>query len=141
MKTITFIAKARDKRCNFWAVRIPVNFGSKLDLNNTTSLKSLGYLRYGADIELIENEAVLTSEAIHHSKNRGYNVQLHFVFGEKMYRIQPSLELKKTIKELATDEEWMLLKDGSGDITAALRFLKATRIFDVEKTKKLLELI
>lgn len=127
MKSISYIAKATDSRCKWWAVKIPENFNIP-DLDDCTITKNLGYLKSGADLELEEGESVLMSEAEHHSKNRGYCVRLVFVKDGNLYQIaRPDSQIKKNIKNWASDDQWNILKKGSGDVAACLRMLIAIR--------------
>lgn len=121
MKSVSYVASPIDKRCSWWGIRINSDF--KLgSLDDTSCTKSIGYLKSGADLELEEGDAVLMSEADHHAKNRGYYVRIVFVKDGNLYRIgRPNAQIKKNIKEWASDDQWEILKKGSGDVAACLR--------------------
>lgn len=123
MGTVSFIAKPVDRRCQWWAVRIPAGFVRGIRLDDKTSLRPLGFLKSGEDLELEEGEAVLTSEARHHNKARGYDVCLHVVAGGVIRKFSPTLDTKEKIKCLVSPEHWNVLKHGSGEVAACLRVL------------------
>jgi hypothetical protein len=125
--TVSYIANPRDSRCLWWSVHIPRAFtlGS---LDNKTSLRELGYLKKGADIELEEGDAVLDSEENHHRKARGYTVKIGIVIAGTLRWFQPGEKTKANIKAFASPEQWSTLKLGSGDVAACLRLLVACRM-------------
>ena len=127
MQTISYIAKPQDSRCSWWAVRIPADY-QIADLADTYSLRPLGFLRKGADLELAEGEAVLVSEAKHHRKMRGYDVQIGVVSQGKIAWHRPNASTKAAIKAWASPEQWASLSKGSGDVAACLRLLLAMRL-------------
>lgn len=137
--TISFTATPMDARCQWWAKHIPAGFAANIDLADTASLSSLPFLRKGADLELEEGDCVLTSEALHHRKPRGYIVLLHIVHEGDKIEIRPSMELKMAIKAIATKDQWASLKNGSGDVAGVLRAAMAFSIFSAEQRAKLMD--
>lgn len=130
MKTISYTAAPCDSRCSWWAVRIPAGYVQGISLNDTSSLRPLGFLKKNADLELEEGEAVLSSEAGHHRKQRGFSVCIKIAVNGKLRRITPNGDMKSRIKEAATPEQWAKLKAGSGDVAACLRVLMALEMFN-----------
>ena len=126
MQTISYIAKPQDSRCPWWAVRIPADYAID-DLGDTHSLRPLGFLAKGADLELAEGEAVLESEAVHHRRQRGYDVQIGIATNGKILWHRPGAATKAAIKAWASSEQWATLSKGSGDVAACLRLLMAMR--------------
>jgi hypothetical protein len=126
MHTVSYIAKPQDSRCQWWAVRIPADY-QIADLTDTHSLRPLGFLRKGADLELAEGEAVIESEAVHHRRQRGYDVQIGIVSDGKFTWHRPGSSTKAAIKAWASPEQWQALSKGSGDVAACLRLLLAMR--------------
>lgn len=142
--TISYIASPSsriNKRCTWWAKRIPAGFAASIKLDDKDSLHPLPWLNRNADIELEEGEAVLSSEQINAYHNRGYLTTLDLVLDGKLYQLEYGADLKASIKSLATPEQWMELKDGSGDIVACLRYLKALALFDREQIATLAEFL
>ncbi len=131
--TVSFIAKRIDRRCKWWAVKIPAGEAASLRLDDTTSTRRFGFLAAGADLELSEGDAVVISEQRHHRKDRGYDVALHVVIGGKVREYRPGAATKASIKAAATPEQWTELKDGSGEVAACLRLLKAIGMFSAEQ--------
>lgn len=125
--TISYIARPSDSRCRWWSVRIPADY-QITDLGDKNSLKPLGYLKRGEDLELDDGEAIVDSEARHHRKMNGFRAQIGIVDGGDIYWYEPDAETKKAIKAWATPDQWEILKRGSGDIAGCLRFLLAYRM-------------
>jgi len=135
-KTVSYVAAPCDSRCRWWSVRIPKDYDIG-DLNDKESLRPLGFLKSGADIELDEGDAILDSEAVHHSKNRGYVVKIAFVINGELKWFSVNMAVKERMKEWATPEQWAILKDGSGDVAACLRVFMARQMgFEFPKKKE-----
>lgn len=129
--TVSFTARRIDKRCRWWAVRIPAGDAARIDLDDSTSTRAYPFLQPGADLELRNGDAVLISEQRHHTKMRGYDVALHVAVAGAMRVYRPDAGTKARIKAAATPEQWRELCRGSGDVAAALiRVLKALSMFD-----------
>jgi len=124
METLSYIANPSDSRCKWWSVKIPAAFAIA-DLNDKTSLRALGFLRRGGDIELEEGDAVLDSEEMHHCKYLGYRVLIGIAAGGELRWIRPNAVIKNAIKQWATPERWERLRRGNGDVAACLRFFMA----------------
>ncbi len=135
--TISYTAAPADSRCAWWSKHIPAGFAADIDLADKESLASLPFLKKNADLELEEGEAILDSEANHHRKARGYTVQLLIARGGKLRTVKATGELKIAIKQVATPEQWAVLKQGSGDVAAVLRYLKAITIMSPEQVSEL----
>lgn len=126
--TVSYVAKPSDYRCRWWSVRIPSDY--QIDgLDNKTNLVPLGFLRPGEDIELDEDEAVLDCEQRHRHKPRlGWVVRIGIVQDGVLVWYQPDVGVKMGIKAWASEEQWQILKRGSGDVAACLRLLLAIRM-------------
>jgi len=113
MKTVTYIASPADERCRFWAARL-----NKLSVDCLTSRAELDYVKKDSDLELKNGEMIITSEARHHRKSRGYEILLGMSSTEDndIFWVEPTLDIKMHIKKTRPD-----LMVGSGDVTAALR--------------------
>lgn len=128
--TVSYTANPVDSRCQWWAVKIPAGFVQRIDLGDTASMRPLGFLKKGADLELEEGESVLSSEALHHRKARGFQVELRTVISGSLRVLRPDADMKARIKAAATPDQWAKLKAGSGDVAACLRALMALEMFD-----------
>lgn len=138
MSTVSYTAKPIDSRCKWWSVRIPAGYTlrSTFALDDETSLRPLGFLKRGADLELEVGEAVIDSEAMHHVKHRGYMVSIGFVTRGGVEWAEPTAATKAAIKAAATPEQWERLKRGSGDVAACLRLLMAVEMFTPEQLRQ-----
>jgi len=125
--TVSYVAKPKNHRCAWWSVRIPADYDI-FRLDDKQSLRPLGFLRNGDDVELEEGEAILDSEARHHRKQRGYVVRIGIVEDGKLNWYSPGAETKSKIKEWSSPDQWATLKNGSGDVAACLRLLLAKRM-------------
>jgi hypothetical protein len=134
--TVSYIARPADSRCKWWSVRIPAGYCRGINLDNTDSLKTLGFLFKKADLEFDEGEMIIDSEANHHTKPRGYTVQLLVVAGGELWGRIPSAATKSLIKQHATPEQWAKLRGGSGDVAACLRLAMAIELFSAEQLRE-----
>ena len=117
-QTYTYIAKPADPRCKWWCIKL----GDDLTAKNLEHRYSTSYLCAGADLELKDGEMLLTSEERHHSKQRGYNVNLNVlsIAPDKQLShttFYPNADVKKYIKENGGQD----LMEGSGDVIACIR--------------------
>ena len=75
------------------------------------------YLRKGADLELKQGDMLIDCEALHHRKNRGYNVVLGVCVDGKVKFITPSAIKKAFIKANGGKD----LMHESGDVAGCVR--------------------
>ena len=110
INTTAYIAKPSDSRCKYWAIRVPevATLGERI---------ASPFLRIGADLELSDGESIITSEAYHHRKMRGFRVRLVIAINAKIYFITPTAATKKYIKENGGKD----LMGGTGEVDACLR--------------------
>lgn len=108
--TISFVAEPVDSRCKWWAMVLP----ETLDLEGRINAP---YLRAGADLELPIGGMVITSEAMHHRRNRGYLTALRIALKTGMVCIEPTMAIKQHIKANGGQD----LMIGSGDVAGVLR--------------------
>ena len=136
--TISYTAKPVDDRCKWWSVRIPAGYTTRntFALDDETSMRPLGFLRKGADLELEIGEAVIDSEAMHHRKHRGFTVSMALATKRGTRWVNPSAAIKAAIKSAATPEQWERLKRGSSDVAACLRVLMAIELFTAEQLRQ-----
>lgn len=86
----------------------------------------------GTEFELGDGEAVIESFLVHKRKFRGYEVFLYFTHDGVLYKLTPGMGLKQYIKKM-TGDDWVKLKDGSGDIDACKRFFIYFNLFCMDK--------
>lgn len=108
--TTAYIAKPRDSRCKYWAIRVPADAVLGVRILSP-------FLRVGADLELSDGDFLIQSEANHHTKNRGYCVQLVGAVGGTIVHMDPTAATKKYIKENGGAG----LMGGTGEVDACLR--------------------
>lgn len=137
-QTVSYVAKPADSRCRWWSVRIPAGYTLRntFSLDDEMSMRPLGFLKKGADLELEIGEAVIDSEAVHHAKARGYKVSIGIVTRAGIVWFWPGSATKAAIKAAATPEQWEVLKRGSGDVAACLRLLMAVEMFSVDQLQQ-----
>jgi hypothetical protein len=109
-QTISFVAEPVDHRCKWWAMVLP----ESLDLEGRINAP---YLRAGSDLELPIGSMVITSEAMHHNKNRGYLTALRIALETGMEHIRPNMATKQHIKANGGQD----LMVGSGDVVGVIR--------------------
>ena len=110
-ETVSFVAKPGDSRCSWWSVQLP----AEIELNSEKI--PAPYLRNGADLELKEGDMLVTSEAKHHRKNRGYDVYLSVCVGGEVKHIFPAMQRKTFIKANGGKD----LMHESGDVAGCVR--------------------
>lgn len=110
--TITHIAKPEDERCKWFQAEI-----THVTEANLTDKSDIKYYFKNQDLELTPGTILIDSEAVHYSKNRGFNVQLGLVTEKGIFWIIPNMKVKMFIKA----EGHQNLMPGSGDFAAVVR--------------------
>lgn len=110
-ETVSYIAKPSDSRCAWWSVQLPA------DIELNSSKIPAPYLRKGADLELKTGDMLVTSEARHHRKNRGYDVFLSVCVDGEVKTIFPLAQRKAFIKNNGGKD----LMHESGDVAGCVR--------------------
>lgn len=109
--TVGYVAKPQDSRCSWWAIQLPA------DIELTGERIPAPFLRMGADLELKEGDMIVTSEARHHRKNRGYDVFLSVCVDGDVKTIFPLMQRKQFIKSHGGKD----LMHESGDVNGCVR--------------------
>lgn len=116
MNTVTYIAKPRDSRCQWWSMILPSDPAALMSALD--SRLPPNYIRKNADLELLDGTLIIDSEANHHRKNRGFDLRLIRANAETgdVAHLRPGMGTKQFIK--STDPDLMI---GSGDVAAVIR--------------------
>lgn len=110
-ETVSYIAQPEDSRCAWWSILLPED----IELNSAKI--PAPYLRKGADLELKKGDMLVTSEANHHRKNRGYTVRLGVCVDGEVKHLKPTAEKKAFIKANGGQD----LMHESGDVAGCVR--------------------
>lgn len=117
--SVSVTLKPQDSRCRYWAKIIrasdPLPLPSAIDGANTVPGP---YLRQGEE-ELFPFDVLITGEARHHVKAKGWNYELIVCLPDGSKKtLRPCVEHKAEMKTAGCPAEWL---PGSGEIASLVR--------------------